>query len=94
MSEISQPAVNTDVKMSNSELEKPMTIGDWILTWILLSIPVVGLIMLFVWALSSNTQKSKQNFARATFVVIFFWFILFFMLAMFGAGAAVTGANF
>ncbi|MCJ7766384.1 MAG: hypothetical protein MUP09_10645 [Thiovulaceae bacterium] len=72
--------------MNNSELERPMTIGDWILTWILLSIPVVGVIMLFVWALGSNVQKSKQNFARATFVVVLFWSLLFIFISMVGIG--------
>jgi len=81
-------------KLNSSGLEKPMTIGDWILTWILLSIPVVGVIMLFVWALSSDTQKSKQNFARATFVVILFWFALFFLLTMLGIGTSGFSRNY
>ncbi|MCJ7764608.1 MAG: hypothetical protein MUP09_01555 [Thiovulaceae bacterium] len=61
-----------------------MTIGDWILSWILMSIPVVGVILLFVWALCSNVQKSKQNFARATFVVILFWSLLFIFISLVG----------
>ena len=81
-----------NTQLNDNGLERPMTIGDWILTWILLSIPVVGIIMLFVWALSSNTQKSKQNFARATFVVILFWFLLFFFISM--LGLETTAGNY
>ena len=66
--------------ISTTELESPVSIGDWILTWILLAIPLLNIIMLFVWALSSNTKKSKQNFARASFVVFFFFMGLSFLM--------------
>lgn len=42
----------------------PMKIKNWIPVFILSAIPVVNLIMLFVWSFSSRTNKSKQSFAR------------------------------
>ena len=64
--------------LGSTQQENPVSIGDWILTWILLAIPVVNIIMLFVWALSSGSNKSKQNFARASFVI----FIIFFVISL------------
>jgi hypothetical protein len=55
--------------MNGSEY-KPVTIGDWILTFILLAIPLVNLIMLIVWAVSSSTHPSKKTFAQAYFVLV------------------------
>jgi hypothetical protein len=55
--------------MNGSEY-KPISIGDWILTFILLAIPLVNLIMLIVWAVSSSTHPSKKTFAQAYFVLI------------------------
>jgi hypothetical protein len=55
--------------MSDSEY-KPISIGNWILTFILLAIPLVNLIMLIVWAVGSSTHPSKKTFAQAYFVML------------------------
>ncbi|NLJ97379.1 MAG: hypothetical protein GX321_09530 [Clostridiales bacterium] len=50
--------------------EPPISLGDWILTLIVLAIPCVNIIMLFVWGFSSGTNKSKQNYCRAVLIFI------------------------
>jgi hypothetical protein len=55
--------------MNGSE-NQPVSIGEWILTFILLAIPLVNLIMLIVWAVSGSTHPSKKTFAQAYFVLI------------------------
>jgi hypothetical protein len=49
---------------------KPLTIGDWIITLILLAIPLVNIIMLIVWAASGATHPSKKSFAQAYLILI------------------------
>lgn len=49
---------------------QPMSIGDWIITGIIFAIPIIGFVMLFVWAFGSNTQLSKANWAKATLIFI------------------------
>ncbi len=44
---------------------KPMSVGDWVITLLLTGIPIVGFILLLVWAFSSDTNPSKQNWAKA-----------------------------
>ena len=39
--------------------------GEWMITYLITMIPLVGLIMMFVWAFSSNTKPSKANWAKA-----------------------------
>ena len=59
----------------------PMSIGDWIITSIILAIPIVGFVMLFVWGFGSNTQPSKANWAKASLIMIgisFLFVVLFF----------------
>ncbi|TSA31139.1 MAG: hypothetical protein D4R65_11635 [Verrucomicrobiaceae bacterium] len=53
----------------NSTENKPVSIGDWIVTIILLAIPVVNLIMLLVWAFGGSVHPSKKNYARATLIL-------------------------
>jgi len=50
--------------MSNTEY-KPLTVGNWIVIMILLSIPVVNIVMLIIWAMGGSTQPSQKNYARA-----------------------------
>ena len=42
--------------------------GDWVLTLFLTAIPIVGIIMLFVWGFGSGTNPSKANFAKAALI--------------------------
>ncbi len=51
---------------------KPVTIGEWMITYLLLSIPVVNIILIFVWAFGNNTPVSKANWAKALLI----WFLI------------------
>ena len=51
--------------------EKPVSIINWILTYILMGIPLVNIIMLLVWAFGGNTSKSKSNWAAAIYILLF-----------------------
>ena len=47
--------------VNESQQYNPISVGEWIITTIILAIPIVGIIMLFVWGFRSNTQPSKAN---------------------------------
>ncbi|MEK5039730.1 hypothetical protein [Sporosarcina sp. FSL K6-3457] len=40
-----------------------MTVGNWVVTLLLLAIPIVNLIMLFIWAFGD--KSAKTTFAKA-----------------------------
>ncbi len=61
---------------------KTVSIGDWIITIIVTSIPIIGFICLVVWALDKNIPVSKSNFAKASLIL----YVLFFLLAVFFVG--------
>ncbi len=67
----------------------PVSLGDWILTLIILAIPIVGLVMLFVWGFSSGTHPSKQNYCRAVLIFALIGFVLVFLFAIMGGFAAM-----
>ena len=73
----------------DSDLEEPVTFGDWMLTMIVMMIPCVNLIMMFVWAFGSGTKKSKANYFRAMLVWTLIWFVLS-MVMMIGLGATIA----
>ena len=55
--------------MNGSEY-KPLTIGNWIVTLIILAIPLVNIIMLVVWSASESTHPSKRSYAQANLVIL------------------------
>ncbi|WBW99428.1 hypothetical protein [Oceanirhabdus sp. W0125-5] len=60
-------STNNDFNHSTSS---PMTLGDWVVTLLLLMIPVVRLVLLIVWAFSSETNENKKNFAKASLILM------------------------
>ncbi|MDR3186341.1 MAG: hypothetical protein LBU04_06005 [Christensenellaceae bacterium] len=50
--------------------ETPVSVGNWILTFIIASIPVGGLLSLLFWACSSKVEPSKRNFARSYLLLV------------------------
>ena len=44
----------------------PVKTGEWMLSMFLMGIPLVGFILLLVWAFSSDTNPSKSSWAKAT----------------------------
>ncbi|NMA74202.1 MAG: hypothetical protein GX963_08620 [Bacteroidales bacterium] len=53
-----------------------VTLGDWIITLLIMIIPFVNFIMLFVWAFSSSTPQSKANWAKASLIFMLIGFLL------------------
>jgi len=56
--------------MNNPNEDRTITVGDWLITLILLAIPVVNFIMLIIWAVGDTTPLSKRNYAKATLILI------------------------
>jgi hypothetical protein len=56
-----------------------MTLGDWLITFLLTSIPLVGLIALLVWSFGEGTQPAKSTWAKATLI----WYVICTIIAVF-----------
>ncbi len=68
---------------------QPLTIKDWMITLLIMCIPIVNIVMLFVWGFSDATHPNKANWAKATII----WFAIivalyfFFFTAIIGTAA-------
>lgn len=51
-----------------------MTIGAWIITFLLLSIPLVNIVLIFVWAFDAKSER--RNFSRAYLIIVGIVFVL------------------
>jgi ABC-type Fe3+ transport system permease subunit len=48
--------------------EKPLSTGEWFVTLLILALPIVGLVMYFVWGFSTTGNVSRRNFCRAALI--------------------------
>jgi hypothetical protein len=71
---------------------KPVTLGDWMLTFLIAIIPIVNIVMLFVWGFSSSTHPSKATWAKAAliWIGIFIVFYIVVIVAIIGGMAATS----
>lgn len=72
--------------------QQPVSVGNWMLTILIMAIPLVNLIMLLVWAFSSGTPLSKSNWAKATLL----WMVIMIVIGVLfgivgGMGIAMMG---
>jgi hypothetical protein len=67
--------------------QKIPSVGDWIITLLIASIPLVNIIALIYWAASSSSGPIKGNFAKAALIwtVIIIALYAIFFGAMIGA---------
>ena len=79
------PAQPATVFVENGAPE-PMSVKNWVITLILTAIPLVGFIMLFVWAFGDNTNKTRSNWAKAALILMAICLVLYIVfIALFGA---------
>lgn len=60
----------------NQENRSVVSIGDWMITILIMIFPIVNIVMLFIWSFSSSTPKSKANWAKATLI----WMAIGFLI--------------
>ncbi len=66
------------------EMEVPVSIGDWLISMLLMLIPCVNIILMLVWGFSDKEKRSKSNYFKARLIfcgieigLIFVWFIFY-----------------
>lgn len=69
-----------------------VTFGEWMLTILLMCIPIVNIVLLFVWAFSSSANPSKANWAKASLVwtaIVLVLYVLFFVIVLSVVGSSM-----
>jgi branched-subunit amino acid transport protein AzlD len=74
--------------------QKPMSVKDWLVTLLIMAIPIVGLVMLFIYAFGNNENVNKQNWAKAQLIMMAIIIALIFIVFLiFGSIFAATMAG-
>ncbi len=66
--------------MDTNQNSATISVGEWILTTLIMVIPCAGIIMTFVWAFgdTKNTKPSKSNYAKAMLI----WYAISLVLSL------------
>ncbi|MCL2087760.1 MAG: hypothetical protein FWH05_09255 [Oscillospiraceae bacterium] len=78
--------IHYQTNYGRKEPDPHVSVGDWMLTVLIMGLPIVGLVMLFVWAFGNDTKVSKANFAKASLIWMGISIVLAFLF-----GAALMG---
>ena len=69
-----QPTVQEQLQYQyqqpDEHLEQPVTMGEWVISLLIMMIPCVNIIMAFVWAFSTKEKKSKSNYFKAYLIFL------------------------
>ncbi len=86
---------NTATMESSQDLtstqSQAISTGEWVVTLLISAIPLVNIIMWFVWAFGSGTPESKSNWAKATLIWIAILTGIYLILGII-AGASIMSA--
>ena len=67
-----------------------VSIKEWLLTNLIMMIPLVNIVMMLVWAFNSNTNPNKANYFKAALILFAIVMAIYLVLAVviFGSIAA------
>ena len=67
-----------------------VSVKEWLITNLIMMIPLVNIVMMLVWAFSSNTNPNKANYFKATLILFAIVMVIYLVLAVvfFGSVAA------
>jgi hypothetical protein len=75
--------------MENQQQDTVLSTREWVITLLIRIIPLVGFIMLFVWAFGNNENQNKANWAKATLIMMAIGVVVgIFFVIMFGSAIA------
>ena len=80
--------------LSTEPTSQIMSYKEWALTIFISSLPLIGFIMLLVWAFGDDANIHKKNWAKGSLLLALIAFIMvFFFLFVFGGIAMLAALN-
>nr|WP_311476037.1 hypothetical protein [uncultured Neisseria sp.] len=67
-----------------------VSVKEWLITNLIMMIPLVNIVMMLVWAFGSNTNPNKANYFKAALILFAIVMVIYLVLAVviFGSIAA------
>tara|TARA_R110002020_G_scaffold475481_2_gene710476 strand:+ start:628 stop:885 length:258 start_codon:yes stop_codon:yes gene_type:complete len=82
------------MEIINPGNQKPMNFKEWAINIFLASLPILGLILLLVWAFRDNGNIHRKEWAKGRLLIAVLGFVLVMMFLFLFGGLAILGAVF
>lgn len=79
--------------MEQQNTPQIMSVKDWVITLLLTCIPLVGIILLFVWAFGNDGNKIRQNWAKGNLIVAAIVLALYLIITVLFLGTFAAAAS-
>ncbi len=79
--------------MEQQNTPQMMSVKDWVVTLLLTCIPLVGLILLFVWAFGNDGNQIRQNWAKGNLIVAAIVLVLYLLFMIFFGAIFLAAAS-
>ena len=73
---------------------KEMSPGQWAITLFLTNLPLIGIVLLIVWAVGSDENLSRKNYSKGALILYAILFALMIMVVIFGGLAFLGFADY
>lgn len=92
--QLEQQQHQQQMQVSMPENERVMSVKEWLITFLIMMVPVVNLVMYFVWAFGSEGNLNRKNWAKANLLIMgvcigLYLCVFFFILILAFIGASV-----
>ena len=71
---------------SNQAVAPIVTVKEWLITMLIMIIPIVNLVMIFVYAFGGSSNPSKANYFKASLIMaligVVLWILLFLVFGL------------
>ena len=48
---------------------EPMSVKDWVITLLILALPLINIVMMLVWAFGGTGNINRRNYSRASLLI-------------------------
>lgn len=99
MDNFQQPQVNPGVpgygynQNQNQQVSPVITVKEWMLTMLILIIPIVNIIMMFVWAFGEG-NPTKKNYFKASLIWGAIVLVIYAIIAVILIAAAASSSMY
>ena len=95
MDQFQKPPVHSGVPGYGYDQQQPMspviTVKEWVITTLILLIPIVNIVMMFVWAFGEG-NPTKKNYFKASLIWAAIVLVIYAIIAIILIAAAASGA--
>lgn len=84
--------METPLDLNENKAPK-MSVSDWLITFLITAIPIVGVVMLFVWAFGSNDNTIRSTWAKANLIMVLIVIAIYSIFIMVFGAAFLAGMS-